>query len=136
MNVSELLVKVSTVLGLLGAVWVISTNYQTQVGRVERLEEQIRIFDSKTNAMMSDIVIFKDQIRTLESKLNSAVSALAEAAKNPATVIDPIQQQCSQLTQQANSGRFDTALGSQFGKDVSQRAITLMKELGCGSTVR
>lgn len=75
-------------------------------------------------------------MRILETKTDSTAYALTEIAKKPGVVVNPLQQKCVELVEQARSGFKGNAGFSRSGPDVAQEAITLMGKLGCGSTVR
>ena len=112
---SDVIKTTASVVSILGALVAIIAYVIRLDGRVSRLEEQIH---------------------SLQASSAATVSALAEASKKPATAINPIQQECAELAQQADSGRYDTGMVIKFGEDVARRAIVLMEKLGCGSTVR
>jgi hypothetical protein len=78
----------------------------------------------------------KEQERALETKMDAMASALVEISKKPATVVNPIQQKCAVLAEQAMTGRIDNDMGSSFGPDITKNAIATMEKLGCGSTSR
>lgn len=108
----EIIAAVVAVLAFVGGVVAYAVQLQ---GRVDQLEKQVQ---------------------SLASSSAATASALAEVSKKPTTAINPMQQKCVELAQQANSKMFSNGMVSQAGEHVAQRAIALMKELGCGSMVR
>lgn len=76
------------------------------------------------------------QVQSLASSSAATALALTEISKKPVNTINSTQKKCIELAQQANSRMFNDGMATEAGEHVAQRAIALMRELGCGSMVR
>lgn len=129
--------SVGAVGGLLMVVWAADSEYQTQTGRIDQLERQVRALEDRMISDASEIANLKDQarviggkVRTLGSIMESATSALTKISNITAFTVDSLKQKYVELTDQANSPYLE------INSDFYKKATALMKELNCASMMR
>ena len=98
---------------------------------IGELWQHIRVIENQLNTITLGMADLKAQLHGLDEKTNEALSI---ASRKPPTVINPIQQRCADLAEEADTGRKNgysaNGYSPQEVRDISQN---LMRALNCGS---
>ena len=93
--------------------------------------------------LQSDLPATLKDIRDCKLKVLESLKAIvlpgAAQPQNPnapAAIINPIQQQCMELSEQVRTRSFTSGMVTSYGEDVARKAVEAMKELGCASMKR
>jgi hypothetical protein len=89
------------------------------------LFQRIRVIENQLNAIPHDLADLKAQLHSLDDKTNEALSI---ASRRPPTVVNPLQQRCADLAEEAFTGR------GYRTPETRESAINLMRILNCGAT--
>jgi hypothetical protein len=91
--------------------------------------QHIRVIESELNTISLGLADLKAQAHGLNEKTNEALSI---ASRKPPTVINPIQQRCADLAEEADTGQKKGSYGYS-PQEVRDTAMNLMRSLNCGT---
>lgn len=131
--------------GILTGIYTAGSTMSNISARLSNLEDQIHNLTTRMDQANGQIGTLSERVRVLEIPLGDmkqqlqaingkANDALSEASKKPPLLVNPLQERCSELTLEADTGHRVGFSG--WDQNVADRALILIKTLACSNASR